>query len=63
MLKPILISTAGIFAMSKSDVGCKVLSIIKSFKFADLCKHSQSCHSLNTDEAGQLMNILLIDFS
>ena len=58
----VLITATGILARGKSDVRCKVLGRSKSFEIADLCKHSQSCHSLDTDEAGQLMNILLIGF-
>ena len=58
----VLVATTGILARGKSDLGCKVLGRSKSFEIADLCKHSQSCHSLDTDEAGQLMNILLIGF-
>ena len=60
--QPILVSATRIFARGKADVGCKVLGRSKSFEIAYLCKRSQSCHSLDTDEAGQLMNILLIGF-
>ena len=60
--KAVLIITARILSGCKSDVGSKVLGRSKPFEIADLCKHSQSCHSLDTDEAGQLMNILLIGF-
>ena len=58
----VLIVTTRILSGCKPYIGCKVLGRSKSLEIADLCKHSQSCHSFDTDEAGQLVNILLIGF-